>query len=204
MCTFYISNKLAPGGYLWIFPKGDDSANIGIGISGKARITGKSAKTRLDEFLASNYPNHKVDSISVGGIPLSQPIKEMVSDGIMLIGDAARTVNPLSGGGIILGMKSAVKAAEVAVKIFKFCKEPSKMNLMEYQKKWMNNEGKQLNRIFRIKNAVYKLSDQELNNIIEKINKLPTEKRSIARIFRACIPQKPSLLIDVAKVFVGY
>jgi len=204
VCSFYISNELAPGGYIWIFPKGDDSANIGIGISGKAYINGKSAKTRLNEFLDSKYPNHKVESISIGGIPLSQPIKQMVTDCVMLIGDAARTVNPLSGGGIILGMKSAVKAADVAIKILKSGKEPTKINLMDYQKRWMNNEGKQINRIYRIKTAVDKLTDKDLNNIIEKVNKLPEEKRSFARIFRACIPQKPSLLFDVAKVFAGY
>ena len=204
VCSFYISNELAPGGYIWIFPKGDDSANIGIGISGKAHINGKSAKTRLNKFLDSKYPNHKVESISVGGIPLSQPIKQMVTDCVMLIGDAARTVNPLSGGGIILGMKSAVKAADVAIKILKSGKEPTKINLMDYQKRWMNSEGKQINRIYRVKTAVDKLTDKDLNNIIEKVNKLPAEKRSLARIFRACIPQKPSLLFDVAKVFVGY
>ncbi len=204
VCSFYISNELAPGGYIGIFPKGDDSANIGIGISGKAHINGKSAKTRLNEFLDSKYPNHKVESISVGGIPLSQPIKQMVTDCVMLIGDAARTVNPLSGGGIILGMKSAVKAADVAIKILKSGKEPTKINLMDYQKRWMNSEGKQINRIYRVKTAVDKLTDKDLNNIIEKVNKLPAEKRSLARIFRACIPQKPSLLFDVAKVFVGY
>ena len=119
VCSLYVSNKLAPGGYIWIFPKGSDIANIGISISGKASINGGSAKKRLKGFLDYKFPIHKVESISVGGIPISKPIKHMVTDGLMLIGDAARTVNPLSGGGIILGMKSAVKAANIVVKILK-------------------------------------------------------------------------------------
>lgn len=204
VCHFYVSNKLAPEGYLWIFPKGKDTANIGIGISGKSAINGESAKSRLNKFIDSKFPNHKVESISVGGIPLSKPIKQMVTDGVMLIGDAARTVNPLSGGGIILGMKSAAKAAEVAIKVLRNGIEPSTINLMEYQKRWMSNEGKQINRLYRIKKAIGKLSDKDLNRITDKVNKIPIEKRSIARLFRACIPQKPSLLIDVAKVFMGY
>ena len=204
VCYFYVSNKLAPGGYLWIFPKGKDTANIGIGIPGKSAINCESAKKRLNKFIDSKYQNYKVESITVGGIPLSKPIKQMVTDGVMLIGDAARTVNPLSGGGIILGMKSAVKAANVAVRVVKNGLETSKINLFEYQKRWMNNEGKQINRIYRIKKAVYKLTDNNLNNIIEKVNKLPIEKRSLARFFTTCIPQKPSLIIDVAKVFMGY
>jgi digeranylgeranylglycerophospholipid reductase len=204
VCYFYVSNNLAPGGYIWIFPKGKNSANIGIGITGKSAINGESAKKRLNKFIDSKYPNHKVVTISVGGIPISKPIKQMVTDGVMLIGDAARTVNPLSGAGIILGMKSATKAADVAIKVLKNGFETSKINLFEYQKKWMNNEGKQINRIYRLKKAVDKLTDNNLNKIIEKMNKLPMEKRNLARLFTTCIPQKPSLLIDVAKVFVGY
>ena len=204
VCYFYVSNKLASGGYLWIFPKGKDTANIGIGIPGKSAINCESAKKRLNKFIDSKYQNYKVESITVGGIPLSKPIKQMVTDGVMLIGDAARTVNPLSGGGIILGMKSAVKAANVAVRVVKNGLETSKINLFEYQKRWMNGEGKQINRIYRIKKAIDKLNDKDLNNIIEKVNKLPIEKRSLARFFTACIPQKPSLIIDVAKVFMGY
>jgi len=204
VCSFYISNRLTTEGYIWIFPKGNDKANIGIGISGKASSNGESAKKRLNDYLDQNFPNHKVESIAVGGIPISKPLKQMVADGIMLIGDAARTVNPLSGGGLILGMKSAVKAVDVAVKIFKDDLETSKLNLMEYQKRWMANEGKQINRIYRIKQAVEKLTDENLNRIIKKVNKLPMDKRSIARLFSAAIPQKPSLLIDIAKIFVGY
>ncbi|NHZ84740.1 MAG: geranylgeranyl reductase family protein [Planctomycetia bacterium] len=204
VCTFYMSNNLAPGGYLWIFPKGNDRANVGIGISGRSSINGKSAKKRLNEFIDSKYPNHKVESISIGGIPLSKPIKQMVTDGVMLIGDAARTTDPLSGGGIILGMKSATKAANIAVKVLKNGIEPSTMNLMDYQKQWRDSEGKQINRIYRIKKAINKLTDKDLNHIVNKVNKLPKDKHSISQIFRACVSLKPSLLIDVAKVFVGY
>ena len=204
ICSFYVSNKLAPGGYIWFFPKGRDTANIGIAISGKYSVNGESVKKRLNNFIDSRYLNNKVESIAVGGIPISKPIKQMVTDGLMLIGDAARTVNPLSGGGIILGMKSAAKAAEIAVKLLKNNIETSKTNLMEYQKLWMKNEGKQIKKLYGIKKAVYKLNDNDLNNIIEKVNKIPIDKRSMSRFFSTCIPQKPSMLIDVAKVFMGY
>ena len=29
-CDFYLGNKIAPGGYVWVFPKGKDEANVGI------------------------------------------------------------------------------------------------------------------------------------------------------------------------------
>ena len=41
--VFYLGNEVAPEGYLWVFPKGERSANVGIGISGKraGRATGQ-------------------------------------------------------------------------------------------------------------------------------------------------------------------
>jgi len=39
-CDFYFSRSIAPGGYLWIFPKGEGIANVGLGISGEFAKTG--------------------------------------------------------------------------------------------------------------------------------------------------------------------
>ena len=46
----YVGSKIAPGGYLWIFPKSERSANIGVAISGKYS-SHKSAKKYLDDFI---------------------------------------------------------------------------------------------------------------------------------------------------------
>ena len=48
--TMFVGQNYAPGGYLWIFPKGEDFANIGLGISGTYSKQ-KSAKKYLDEFM---------------------------------------------------------------------------------------------------------------------------------------------------------
>ncbi|MCX8010769.1 MAG: NAD(P)/FAD-dependent oxidoreductase, partial [Ignavibacteria bacterium] len=31
-CYFYFGSKYSPGGYLWVFPKGNQNANVGLGI----------------------------------------------------------------------------------------------------------------------------------------------------------------------------
>ena len=203
-CQFRLSNKIAPSGYIWVFPKSKNTANVGIAISGKTGISGESAKKRLDYFLESYFPNHNAESIAIGGIPIAKSMESMVTDNVMLIGDAARTVNPLSGGGIILGMKSAAIAADVASKVLEKNIEPVKANLVEYQNRWMRKEGKQISRIYNIKKSLYRITDDEVNNIFHRINKIPIEKRSIIRFLGAFIPQKPSILIDVSKAFMGY
>jgi len=39
-CIFYTGETIAPGGYLWVFPRGDGSANIGLGIAGNRSSAG--------------------------------------------------------------------------------------------------------------------------------------------------------------------
>ena len=202
-CYFYVSNKVAPGGYAWVFPRSATEANIGIGISGKKYEEDNSAKVRLDGFLRKNFPKHKEEAVTMGGIILAKPLKKIVTNGLLLIGDAARTVDPVSGGGIIWGMKSAVYAADVSVNLLKNGKEPNEDNLFDYQEMWMNNEGKQVKRLYRFKDAIYNLNDGQLNNIAGKINKLPAHKKTLFNVFRITFQNKPALLLDIAKQFVG-
>ena len=46
---FYFGNKIAPKGYVWIFPKGNNRANVGLGVGGGATET--TAKEYLDYFV---------------------------------------------------------------------------------------------------------------------------------------------------------
>ena len=48
-----------------------------------------------------------------------------------------------------------------------------------------------------------RLSDEDLDKIALTISKIPAEKRTIAKIFGRLIFKKPSLLVDVMKVFAG-
>ena len=46
LCDFYLGREIAPRGYIWVFPKGDDIANVGVGIGGT--ISGKGGKLAID------------------------------------------------------------------------------------------------------------------------------------------------------------
>src|SRR5713101_2131886 len=46
----FIGHKKAPAGYIWIFPKGKGTANVGIGLKGSG------AKSLLDKFI-QDHPN---------------------------------------------------------------------------------------------------------------------------------------------------
>ncbi len=195
---FYFGENYAPGGYFWVFPKGKNIANIGLGISG---MVGKkrSALSFLNDFMGKNYPNSPILTSIAGGVPSTVTLKKISSPGIMLAGDAARQVNPLSGGGISSGMIGGSIAGRIAG-------EAVKMNnfdhIFSYDKEWYEKVGKRHEIYNRLKNGIYNFTDEKFNKIAESFNKVPKEKRTLGRIFITALFNQPSLLTDVAKVFI--
>lgn len=102
--VFYLGNEVAPEGYLWVFPKGKRTANVGIGISGKKSGEGHRAKDYLDRFVKTTFPHGKTIEFIPGGVSVCRPLPCTVADGLIIAGDAARVVDPLTGGGIYNGM----------------------------------------------------------------------------------------------------
>lgn len=195
---FYFGQDYAPQGYFWIFPKGNNKANIGLGVSG---LIGKkkSAKSFLDDFMNRNYPDAPVLTTIAGGVPCSITLEKISAPGIMLVGDAARQVNPLSGGGIASGMIGGKIAGTIAAQAIKM----NKLNhILTYDKAWDDRLGKRHETFDRIKNGIYNFSDEKFNDIAHAFNKIPYEKRTLGRLFTTALINKPSLVIDIAKVFV--
>ncbi len=198
---FYMSKEWAPGGYLWIFPKGPNAANVGLGVSGKySRF--RSAQRYLDDFLQKTFPDGSVVSSTVGGVPCDKTLKKIVAEGLMLAGDAAHMVNPMTGGGIVPGMRGGMLAGETAVEAIK-AGDTSEKFLNRYAKAWHKIGGKNHERFYSIKETVSKLTDEELDSIAGAVAKIPPEERSIAKVFRKAVFKKPSLVMDVMKVFAG-
>ena len=197
----YMGQKYAPGGYLWIFPKGNGFANIGIGISGKYSKH-KSAKKYLDEFIEKYYQNASILTTVSGGVPCAKPIKEPIANGIMLVGDAAHHINPMTGGGIASGMRGGQIAGEIAVNALNE-NNLSKEYLKAYPKEMFEIFGKNHNRFYRIKETVNQLNDDDLNYIATKVSKVSSNKRTITTIFKHAVFKKPSIILDVIKVFAG-
>ncbi len=194
---FYFSHDVAPGGYMWIFPKGENIANIGLGISGE--YNEKSPMEYLEKFL-KKFPNVSALTTTIGGVPCSPPLEKVVADGFMIVGDAAHHANPMTGGGIINGMIGGKIAGEIAGKSIKE-NDTSERRLSEYSKAFNKLEGNKLKKFYRIKKVIYKFSDQELNQIADRVLEMPPEKQTLVNIFRVALVKKPALVLDVIKLF---
>ena len=87
-----------------------------------------------NEFIKKEYPGVSILTSVCGGVPCSMPMKEPIANGLMLAGDAAHHVNPMTGGGIISGMKAGMLAGKVGSESIKD-KNYSKNYLKKYPKK---------------------------------------------------------------------
>lgn len=110
----YLSNKI-PGGYGWMFPKGD-VANIGMGVYASQKDLLKPALEDLHSRIAktgqvgTDIIGYTGGAIPVGGmIDVSGKLGESL---VLLAGDAAGLTNPVTGAGIAAGVMSGRLAAE--------------------------------------------------------------------------------------------
>ena len=195
---FYFGKDVAPNGYFWIFPKGNNKANIGLGVSG---LIGKkkSALSYLNDFMQKHYPQAPVLTTIAGGVPCSITLPKISAPGIMLVGDAGRQVNPLSGGGIASGMIGGSIAGKIAAEAVK---KNNSDHILSYDEAWAKRLGKRHEIFERIKNGIYNFSDEKFNSIAKSFNKVPFEKRSLKKLFTTALINNPSLIIDVAKAFI--
>jgi digeranylgeranylglycerophospholipid reductase len=201
MIDFYVGENWAPGGYLWVFPKGDRMANIGLGVLG-TKAKDYNSHDLIQKFLKDYYPQATMLTSVCGGIPVAQTLKQITGNGIMLTGDAARMVNPVSGGGIISGMHGGKIAGEVAVEAIK--KDDLSVNgLTQYPKRWRKAGGKTHEALHRISDSIKNITDNELDAIAGKLEKVPEADRSLLKIFTTVAYHKPKILLDVTRAYTG-
>ena len=169
MLELYFGNKIAPRGYVWIFPKGKDVANVGIGIGGD--IKGVTAKELLDKFIKNHEKLKKGSIIEVnsGGVPVGKPLDKLVSNGLMIVGDAAHQVNAIHGGGVYEGSIAGRIAGEVCAKAIEKG-DVSEKALREYEIRWREKRGEALMRIYKLRQAIELLSDEDLNMLADNLS----------------------------------
>ncbi|MFZ0390948.1 MAG: NAD(P)/FAD-dependent oxidoreductase [Calditrichia bacterium] len=200
-CDFYFSREFAPGGYAWVFPKGDGTANIGLGIAGNfARNT--TPEDYLTKYLERFFPNASLLSCTVGGVPVDKTLRDIVADGFMIVGDAAHQANPISGGGIVSGMIAGMLAGEVATEAIRKG-DFSRKSLLPYSRRWHKRVGKSHQRYYRLKEALMRFDDEQFNYIAREYLKLDPGKRSLMNLFKIAFKSNPAFLLDVVRLFSG-
>ncbi|MCF7885158.1 MAG: NAD(P)/FAD-dependent oxidoreductase [Candidatus Marinimicrobia bacterium] len=198
---FLFSSEFAPGGYLWIFPKSNNMANVGLGLNGSLK---KQASPRelLERFVEANFPQATMVNSTAGGVASAKNLNELVKDNFMVIGDAGRMTNGLTGGGISTALASGKFAGKKAREAI-LEGDTSVKKLKEFEKYWNKNIGKDYRRFYHLKEAMFKVKDEDFNNLAAKFENVPPEKVTVTKLFTTLLKRKPSLILDVTKVFAG-
>jgi digeranylgeranylglycerophospholipid reductase len=199
-CIEFYFGSVAPGGYAWIFPKGDDIANVGLGIV--STFTDKSAYEHLLEFV-KNCPatkNAQPVELNIGGDPVGGMLKNLVKDHLMIVGDAAGHVNPLTGGGIITALEAGMYAGEVAAAAVKE-DNFSEKRLMEYQDKCKTEIGDSFDKYLKTKDYMLSLSDSDLDSIAKAFQDTEFENISTKELIKLLIKVSPKALLKLGKLF---
>jgi flavin-dependent dehydrogenase len=133
-------NKAYPGGYAWLFPKGE-KANVGVGVlrelGGVARDALKIFKEKIGDRIG------EVFQITAGRIPVGGPLHSIdVRARIMLVGDAAGQTHAITGGGIPQAVICGGMAGRAAAAYISGDKEA----IQVYFDQWRNKFGTTLDK----------------------------------------------------------
>ncbi len=199
-CIEFHFGSVAPGGYAWIFPKGDDLANVGLGILNT--LTEKTAYQHLLEFVDNNpaTQNAQPVELNIGGDPVGGVIKDLVADNVLVVGDAAGMVNPLTGGGITSGMTGGRIAGEVAAKAVKD-EAWSAKDMKEYKKLCQEEVADSFKKYLKTKEYLLSLSDEELDSIAEAFQETDFDVINTSEIVKKLVKVSPKALLKLGKLF---
>jgi digeranylgeranylglycerophospholipid reductase len=170
----YLSGVLAPRGYVWVFPKGEHRANVGLGIVPQEKKPGN----YLQEFFKVHPEISKgsIIEVNAGCVPVGGMVKDMVA--------------------VISGQM----AADVIVECLKK-NDVSKKALSKYNDDWWELRGNHLKRVERLRETLEKLSDQDLDDLVDALK--PDDIIEFARgaklsVLAKVLMRKPRL-IAIAK-----
>jgi digeranylgeranylglycerophospholipid reductase len=201
---FYVGNKVAPGGYLYVFPKSEHTANVGLGVitdTERSEILEKN----LNEFVESNFKGSEIREKMCGLTPKYMG-KAMFRRGNLLVaGDAARALDSFSGAGIINAMTSGRFAGLAAAEYLRGRIEDDKEFDRLYPGRFMDERGDELRTYSRLKVAYRHLDDDDFAEVIDALDKhlagKDVREMKITKLMMAVIMSRPRL-VRLAKYVV--
>ncbi|MFP4170089.1 MAG: NAD(P)/FAD-dependent oxidoreductase [Methanomassiliicoccales archaeon] len=195
--TEFFVGSAAPGGYVWIFPKDECTANVGLGIQlSKLREPGE-VRRYLDRFIASNdrlKDGQPLEAVG-GAVSVSPPLDRTTTDGLMLVGDAARMIDSITGGGIAHACLSGMYAGRVAGEALE-ADDFSQEFLQRYEELWRDRLEDKLWRNWMAKEKLVTVTDEQFDGVISTLSEVGLEKISVYNILKVVKERHPDLVED--------
>jgi len=161
-CEIYLGSNVAPGGYVWIFPKGGAKVNVGLGICMRGKFPNPK-KQYYDHILTRPlFQGSLLLNAGAWWDPTRRPLDNMVGNGMVVVGDAASLVNPIHGGGIGPSMMSGFQAGKTIAEALEKG-EPTQEALWPFNKSYMDSYGKKQASLDIFRMLLIDSSDADLN-----------------------------------------
>ncbi len=158
--------KVIPSGYAWCFPKNEYTLNVGAGglVCSQASLQKKLHK--IVDILG--FKIKKREHTGVGILPLGRPLPSAVYPGLLVCGDAAHQVNPLTGEGIAPAVKAGYAAGTIAAEAVQ-TSDVSCEGMWKYNIDVARGYGMRHASLVAARDFLVSLSDEELGYILENV-----------------------------------
>lgn len=197
--TFFYGKKWAPHGYAWIFPMQKPFLKIGVGIYFETHYPDQPSIDTLLTVLMENIPWAKnAEIIEKHGSTLYWGVTHgRVKDNIIVIGDAADTINPLGGEGIRHALQSAAFAKEVILDVFR---SEDNSRLLRYNGLWKKYTGWRWKASAKIADKVYpNFTDDQWDKLTSFLMRL-SPPQVFDALFEYRIPRMWHVLLPLSKL----
>ena len=178
-CIIHLDQDIAPGGYGWVFPKGDNKVNIGLGVE-KTFLDKRNKRLGKKDNVESLMKEYLHRNVAIKNAKLSEDPEDinnnsgifqvsvrrqndcMVSAGYMMVGDSAWMPKPIDAGGIgpaiiaatILG-KNVAEALEA--------NDMSEANLWRYNLDFIKEYGYKTAGLELFRRLVQQMSNEQIS-----------------------------------------
>jgi len=156
---FHFGREIAPGGYGWVFPRGDGIWNVGVGVD-PSLAERRPARIFLDRLLERVDRDAERLATIAGAACRSRSLKRIAGAGVLLAGDAAHQGNPLTGGGIMNALEGGDLAGRIGAEALS-ADDLSARRLGRYTDEWARTVGKANDRYLRLADLFYRDYDDE-------------------------------------------
>jgi geranylgeranyl reductase family protein len=164
----YLGRALAPGLFGWWIPDGAGGARVGVAVDADG-TPARDYYLRLVDQISRRFgtPLSGAATYLVSGIPIGN-VPATSAEHVVLVGDAAAQVKPLSGGGIFTGMRCAEIAADVLDRALR-SNDLTGASLAEYDRRWRAEFGEEFRRALHLRRVLARLTDRDLDAVVDAL-----------------------------------
>jgi len=178
-CIIHLDQRIAPGGYAWVFPKGENKMNVGLGIQKRIlerrnRELGRkdTLQSLIEEYIQSNpairtwKPSETIDDKGnekgTWQVPVRRQNDCMVANGYMIVGDAAWMPRPIDAGGIGPAIYASTIAGKVIAETLE-ARDTSERGLWKFNTEYVKTYGYRMASSEVLRRFLQILSNEDLN-----------------------------------------